>query len=163
MNVTIVCDAPDWEPHLAELEAMARAIGEILATPAEAADVTLMDDETVQDLNLRFRGKDTPTNVLAFPMAAMPSAEHGTRVLIGDVCIAYGTTAAEAAAQGKSLLAHTTHLMVHGLMHLLGHDHESDAEAQSMEAEEVRVLARLGLANPYEVEVPPTRTDEGHD
>ena len=105
--------------------------------------VLLTDDAAVQDLNARFRGKDRPTNVLSFP-AAVSAAPH-----LGDLVLAYGVCAAEAAAQGKSLADHLSHLTVHGLLHLLGRDHEAVAEAEAMEAEERAILASLGVADPY--------------
>lgn len=105
--------------------------------------VLLTDDAAVQDLNARFRGKDRPTNVLSFP-AAVSAAPH-----LGDLVLAYGVCAAEAAAQGKSLADHLSHLTVHGVLHLLGRDHEAEAEAEAMEAEERAILASLGVADPY--------------
>ena len=105
--------------------------------------VLLTDDAAVQDLNARFRGKDRPTNVLSFP-AAVSAAPH-----LGDLVLAYGVCAAEAAAQGKSLADHLSHLTVHGVLHLLGRDHEAEAAAEAMEAEERAILASLGVADPY--------------
>jgi probable rRNA maturation factor len=105
--------------------------------------VLLTDDAAVRDLNARFRGKDRPTNVLSFP-AAVSAAPH-----LGDLVLAYGVCAAEAAAQGKSLADHLSHLTVHGVLHLLGRDHEAEAEAEAMEAEERAILASLGVADPY--------------
>ena len=89
----------------------------------------LTDDETVRDLNNRFRGKDKPTNVLSFP-AAESAAPH-----LGDLVLAHGVCAAEARAQGKALADHLSHLTVHGVLHLLGRDHADDGEAEAMEAE----------------------------
>lgn len=105
--------------------------------------VLLTDDETVRDLNKRFRGKDRPTNVLSFP-AAESAAPH-----LGDLVLAHGVCAAEARAQGKTLADHLSHLTVHGVLHLLGRDHEDDVEAEAMEAEERDILAGLGVADPY--------------
>lgn len=108
--------------------------------------VLLGDDETVRDLNARFRDRDRPTNVLSFPAAEMPGVDPAP---LGDIVLAYGVCAAEAEAQGKTLSNHLTHLVVHGVLHLLGRDHEIEAEAEAMEAEERAVLARLGVADPY--------------
>ena len=105
--------------------------------------VLLTDDAAVHDLNLRFRDRDRPTNVLSFP-AAESAAPH-----LGDLVLAHGVCAAEAAAQGKSLADHVTHLTVHGVLHLLGRDHVDEAEAEAMEAEERTLLASLGVADPY--------------
>jgi probable rRNA maturation factor len=95
-----------------------------------------------QALNARFRGKDAATNVLSFPA---PGADAG----LGDVALALGVCEREAAEQGKTLADHLTHLTAHGVLHLLGYDHESDAEAEAMEARERAILAGLGVADPY--------------
>ena len=105
--------------------------------------VLLTDDAAVQELNARFRDKDRPTNVLSFP-AAESAAPH-----LGDLVLAFGVCAAEARAQGKGLADHLSHLTVHGVLHLLGRDHEAEAEAEAMEAEERAILASLGVADPY--------------
>ena len=105
--------------------------------------VLLTGDAAVQELNGRFRGKDRPTNVLSFP-AAESAAPH-----LGDLVLAYGVCAAEAEVQRKSLADHLSHLTVHGVLHLLGRDHEDEAEAEEMEGEERAILASLGVADPY--------------
>jgi probable rRNA maturation factor len=105
--------------------------------------VLLTDDAAVQEINARFRDRDQPTNVLSFP-AAESAAPH-----LGDLMLAHGVCAAEAAAQGKTLADHLTHLTVHGVLHLLGRDHVDEAEAEAMEAEERTLLASLGVADPY--------------
>ena len=105
--------------------------------------VLLTDDAAVHDLNLRFRDRDRPTNVLSFP-AAESAAPH-----LGDLVLSLGVCSAEAAAQGKSLADHLTHLTVHGVLHLLGRDHVDAVEAEAMEAEERTLLASLGVADPY--------------
>ena len=99
--------------------------------------VLLTDDAAVHDLNARFRDRDQPTNVLSFP-AAESAAPH-----LGDLVLA------SAAAQGKSLADHLTHLTIHGVLHLLGRDHIDEAEAEAMETEERTLLASLGVADPY--------------
>ncbi|WGM46098.1 Endoribonuclease YbeY [Brevundimonas sp. NIBR10] len=109
--------------------------------------VLLTDDATVRDLNTRFRGKDRPTNVLSFPGGDMPMP--GQPLHLGDIVLAFETCRAEAEAQGKSLANHLTHLVVHGVLHLLGRDHEDETEAEAMEAEERTLLASLGVADPY--------------
>ena len=105
--------------------------------------VLLTDDAAVRDLNARFRERDRPTNVLSFP-AAESAAPH-----LGDLVLAHAVCAAEAVAQGKTLADHLTHLTVHGVLHLLGRDHEDEVEAEAMEAEERSILASLGVADPY--------------
>ena len=108
--------------------------------------VLLADDACVQDLNARFRGKAAPTNVLSFPAPAS-AAPH-----LGDIALAYGVCAREAATQDKPLTEHLSHLVVHGVLHLLGYDHTVDAEAEGMEATERAILATLGIADPYRLD-----------
>ena len=110
--------------------------------------ILLTDDATLHDLNSRFRGQDKATNVLSFP--APPSA----RPHLGDVALAFGTCQREANEQSKPLSSHLTHLVAHGVLHLVGYDHESEAEAVVMEALERDVLAGLGLPDPYGDEHP---------
>jgi probable rRNA maturation factor len=109
--------------------------------------VHLADDAHIRALNSQWRGLDKPTNVLSFP-AADP-ARLGEARLLGDIVLAYETVAREAEDEGKPLADHYRHLVVHGFLHLLGFDHETEAEAQAMEAMETRILARLGVADPY--------------
>jgi probable rRNA maturation factor len=106
----------------------------------------LTGDTQIRALNAAFRGKDVATNVLAFPAA--PSAKPH----LGDVALAYGVCTREAQAQGKSLAAHFLHLTIHGVLHLLGYDHETDADAASMEALERALLAGFGVRDPYGLE-----------
>jgi probable rRNA maturation factor len=120
------------------------------AIPAEAAvsgshelTVLLTDDESVRELNARFRGKDSATNVLSFP------APESARPHLGDIALAYGVCAREAETQGKPLAHHLMHLTVHGVLHLLGYDHQTDAEAEDMEGTERAILATLGVPDPY--------------
>lgn len=105
-------------------------------------------DAEIRLMNRDWRGKDKATNVLSFPAADMPLPDGETAPL-GDVVLAYETVAQEAEEQGKTLAHHTSHLIVHGILHLLGYDHENDDEADEMENEERLILARLGIADPY--------------
>lgn len=148
-----------------EDEAWSAAVPDVATVVERAADaaltrdgaegdvvVLLTDDETVRDLNARFRGKDRPTNVLSFPAPPMPPSLAGQdETPLGDIVLAYGVCAAEAEAQGKSLENHLTHLAVHGVLHLLGRDHEVEVEAEEMEGEERAILSGLGISDPYEL------------
>lgn len=120
-----------------------------LAGRREEAQLTIRitDEEEIQTLNRTYRHKDKPTNVLSFPFEAPPGVELP---LLGDIVICAAVVAREAEEQGKSLEAHWAHMVVHGTLHLLGYDHVIDAEAEVMEALEIRLLAGLGYANPYE-------------
>jgi probable rRNA maturation factor len=106
--------------------------------------VLLSSDRRLKSLNRDFRGKDKPTNVLSFPA---PRNSEGYR---GDVALALGVTRREAKAAGKSLSDHAAHLVVHGVLHLAGHDHVRARDAAAMEKLEIAILKRLGIANPYE-------------
>lgn len=105
--------------------------------------VLLADDATLRRLNHQFRRQDKPTNVLSFPSAMQ---ENGA---LGDIAIAYETCQREAQEEGKTLGDHLTHLVIHGTLHLLGYDHETDEEAETMEMLERQILAKLGIADPY--------------
>ena len=117
--------------------------------------VTLTSDERVRELNAKWRNRVKPTNVLSFPMADELDLGRANvssmELLLGDIVLAHGVCEAEAAEKGVPLEQHATHLMVHGMLHLLGYDHHEDSEAADMESREVRALHRLGIANPYEV------------
>jgi len=117
--------------------------------------VRLTGDEEVRELNAQWRGKDSPTNVLSFPMLGENELRMakvaGPELLLGDIILARGVCEAEAADKGVPVEQHAAHLVVHGTLHLLGYDHHDDDHAADMEAREVRALQRLGIANPYEV------------
>lgn len=120
--------------------------GAALLAGAEVS-ILLCDDVRIRDLNREWRGFDKPTNVLSFPAASpQPIAR---RPFLGDIAIALETAALEAETEGKSLRAHVTHLVVHGFLHLIGYDHESDGDADAMERLEIGILAHLGIADPY--------------
>jgi probable rRNA maturation factor len=116
--------------------------------------VRLTDDDEVQQLNAQYRAKDKPTNVLSFPMVqpdlleTLANTDDGEAIL-GDIVLARGVCEREAAEKEITVADHATHLIVHGTFHLLGYDHQGEAEAEAMEALETRALASIGLADPY--------------
>lgn len=147
----------DW-PALAARAvraAIAQAGREELVSGKAVVEVSvrLTGDEEVRALNASWRGKDKATNVLSFPMGeADGPVPEGAEILLGDIVLAAGVCGREAAEKGVSTADHAAHLIVHGTLHLLGHDHvHGDAEAEAMEALERRALATLGIADPYEV------------
>ena len=156
VDVSLSCEA--WLAACPEIEAVAAAAARAaLAEPALPAcqpvvvGIVLTDDAEQRRLNRKYRGKDAATNVLSFPLAdpAAPSPA-GSPILLGDVVLAYETVAREAAEQHKKLPDHLSHLVVHGVLHLLGLDHETDAEAAAMEAREVEIITGLGMPAPYD-------------
>lgn len=152
-------DGLDWDARAGEAVAAALALtpwaGLADAAPLVEVAVRLTGDGEVQALNRDFRGKDRPTNVLSFPqvqadlLAGLANSDDG-EILLGDIVLARETCAREAAEKGVSLADHATHLIVHGTLHLVGYDHMDDPAATAMEALEVKALASLGLANPYD-------------
>lgn len=163
--VDIVVEDDRWEAF--GLEALAdravRAALDQLALPHEGFTLCLMgcDDARILELNGDFRGKAKPTNVLSWPSEERASDDEGgvpeapepgdadDPEPLGDIAISYDTCATEAVEAGKPMADHVTHLVVHGLLHLLGYDHIRDGDATLMEATEVRILAQLGLSDPY--------------
>ena len=146
--VDVVIASVRWRRNPAAAQLVRRAIAAAAPAAMRGAElsVTLTGDRAIRALNRRWRGRNKPTNVLSFPAAP---ATRGAPRLIGDIVIAYETTAAEARAEGKRFDHHLAHLAVHGFLHLLGYDHESDDEADAMERRERRILAKLGIPDPY--------------
>ena len=131
---------------------MAWTMAASVAAAGPEVGLVLTDDAEIAGLNLRFRGIEGATNVLSFPSGetATDGADiDGPPVLLGDIVIALETTAREAERDGKPMVDHLQHLVVHGLLHLLGYDHGRDRDAASMESLEVEILSRLGVPNPY--------------
>lgn len=156
-GITLVVEDQGWRSH--------RGIQARVKQAADAArkavklkggfTILLADDKKLRALNLDFRGKDKPTNVLSFPGAdgffhGRPAGRFASAdAHAGDIAIAYGVTRKEAEQAGKSLADHVTHLVIHGVLHLAGYDHERPKEAKVMEPLEVKILKRLGIADPY--------------
>jgi probable rRNA maturation factor len=125
----------------------AAAVGAV-ADGASELSVVFSDDAHVRKLNGDWRGKDKPTNVLSFPAFPLQPGQ-ALPPMLGDIVLAYETVAGEAERDGKPLEHHISHLVIHGLLHLLGHDHDEDAAAEAMETLETRALARLAIPDPY--------------
>lgn len=143
LEVQAATDSPDLPSH----EDFRRwAAAAVTRTEAELL-VRIVDVEESAELNVRYRDKQGPTNVLSFPFVVPPGV---TSELLGDLVICAPLVRQEAEAQGKATQAHWAHLTVHGVLHLQGYDHQTDAEAAIMEAEEIAILGKLGYPNPYE-------------
>lgn len=170
LDLTVSIATGVWHAEVPDVEAIGRRAAQAAfaaAAPSSSlagveASLILCDDGELHRLNNDYRGVDKATNVLAFPAMAVntePAPDDATRIgetasdrlpqVLGDIFIAFATAAAEAADQGKTLGDHLSHLVVHGMLHLLGYDHVASAEAERMEELEVAVLAGLGIADPY--------------
>ncbi|QQP89387.1 rRNA maturation RNase YbeY [Skermanella sp. TT6] len=167
LEISVGLEAGDWEDLVADAEGRVEAAARAAFAAAEHPDVlrgaaaaemslVLADDAMVRTLNRDYRGKDKPTNVLSFALlddagdADDDLASHpGMPILIGDVILACETVRREAAEQGKPVEDHLTHLVIHGVLHLLGYDHETDPDADRMERLETSILAGMGIADPY--------------
>jgi len=156
IDIDILVEAGGWPPEesLAALceAAVSAAVAELDIDPDAASELSIVftDDAQIQALNGEWRGKDKPTNVLSFP--AFPHVPgDDLPPMLGDIVLAYETIAAEATLEAKTFEHHLSHLVVHGFLHLLGHDHETSDEAETMETAERRILARLAIADPYAV------------
>lgn len=155
-DIDIFTEAGDWATALPDAEALTERVIAAVCTAVDGVpegaelSVLLTDDIHIQVLNRDWRGKDKPTNVLSFP--GDDDAENlppGAPILLGDIALAFETTTLEAKTQEKMLAHHFSHLMVHGMLHLLGFDHETQAEADAMEPLEIEILDGLGIASPY--------------
>ncbi|MFB9978873.1 rRNA maturation RNase YbeY [Mesorhizobium kowhaii] len=152
VEIDISVEAGDWpdEASLTRLvdRAVAAAFAETGVAGRSELSLVFSDDAHVRTLNAGWRGKDNPTNVLSFP--AFPLVQGAPLPpMLGDIVLAAETVAREAALEDKPVENHITHLVIHGLLHLLGYDHETDAEAEAMEAIERASLARLAIPDPY--------------
>ena len=161
-EIDVAIEDPRWESVAPDLEAFViRAVEAGLAVapapPEGPVEISILraTDAVVQDLNRTWRGKDKPTNVLSFPMvqpdllATVSQNSDDGELLLGDIVLAHGVCAREAAERGIAVGDHFTHLVVHGTLHLLGYDHMTDDEGDAMEEIERAALADLGVADPY--------------
>lgn len=154
IDLTVALEEPRWLEVIPDLEHFCTEVVEhvladvenVPAAPLEVACV-FVGDAAIHDLNAEYRGKDAPTNVLSF--ATEDELLPGVPAVLGDVVLSLDTILREALAQNKTPRDHTAHLIVHGLLHLLGFDHESEEDAEEMESREVQLLFELGIANPY--------------
>jgi probable rRNA maturation factor len=150
LDVAVSVSCPAWITALPGAQDLCKGAAQAAFVAAASgiawaeASLMLTDDTMMRDLNRTYRSQDKPTNVLAFPGLDTMDVP-GTPVMLGDVVVAYETAAAEAAHSRTALADHLSHLIVHGILHLLGHDHESDADAERMEGLESLALASLGV------------------
>ncbi len=154
ISIDITVESAGWPPEEAlralSANAVEAAVTELGLKPPAGCELSLLftDDAAMQVLNRDWRGKDKPTNVLSFP--AFPTKLGGKLPpMLGDIAIARQTVEREAVEEGKPFEHHLSHMVVHGLLHLIGYDHEVDDEAEVMEAAERRILARLAIPDPY--------------
>lgn len=168
-HVDVIVEDSGWDDPTALITAAVGAtLGHLGLDPAGyEVSVLCCDDARIRALNAEFRGKDAPTNVLSWPAVDLAPESRGAPplppdpgdpdnpVALGDIALALGVCRAEAAAAGKPFSDHLTHLVVHATLHLLGHDHETEPEADLMESCERAILAGLGIPDPYEAEPGP--------
>ena len=151
LSTLVECDA--WNQHegfealASEVIAAAVAVTKIKLAKGAEVSLLLCDDARIREINREWRGLDKPTNVLSFPAA--PRALLAKSPAVGDIAIAHETVAREAVEEGKTFRDHYMHMVAHGFLHLLGYDHETDAEAEEMEGLEISILGALGVADPY--------------
>ena len=162
LRIEVLIHSRKWkaEPQASAIARKAiQAAASVASTPPAELAIVLTDDLAIHALNREWRGHNKPTNVLSFPAPRLPPALAGERragghkrprpAALGDIVIAFETTAREAAAEGKPLRHHLSHLAIHGFLHLVGHDHENERDAKRMELLEVKILAGLGVPDPY--------------
>ncbi len=152
MPLSIVIEDESWKVIRGLKSLTEKAVDAALTTSTRNKEVTILfaDDAALKTLNNDWRGKNKPTNVLSFPAQKNLKIPRGETKPLGDIALAFETVAKEAEASGKTIRDHTTHLIIHGVLHLLGYDHIDDADATKMEAKEIRILKKLGIADPYQ-------------
>lgn len=153
IEIDLALEDPRWQAELPEIETLiAKASAAAFDGAKHMSDgllsILLADDAQLAELNQNFRGKAGPTNILSFPPAEMP-LEPDTPPLLGDLALAFETMQREATNAAIPLSHHLQHLIVHGALHLLGYDHETDPDAEKMEALETAILSRIGIPDPY--------------
>lgn len=154
IDVEACWSAGEWDALALRATQVAAQVAPELGNPRLTASLIFTSDEAIRQLNRDWRGKDKPTNVLSFPMlertALLALPDKGPPELLGDIALAQETCAREAAEKGIPIEDHASHLIIHGLLHLAGYDHEISAEeADAMERLEIKALAQLGVADPY--------------
>lgn len=146
-SIEVMVQSPRWKKQPRATAIVRKAIqaaAKATSTRHPELAIVLTDDSAIRTLNREWRGFDKPTNVLSFPAAQLQAGDS-----LGDVIIAFQTVAREAAGEGKPFKHHLAHLSVHGFLHLLGYDHETDRDAKKMERLEVKILSGLGVPDPY--------------
>jgi probable rRNA maturation factor len=147
LSIDVLVESPLWKdlPDApADVRKAINAAAAAISSPGGEVAVMLADDATLRRLNRQWRGIDKPTNVLSFPASG-----SATTAMLGDIVIAYETLARESRDEGKEIVHHLSHLVVHGFLHLMGYDHQNDSDADTMEKLETDILARLRVPDPY--------------
>jgi probable rRNA maturation factor len=150
LKIDVLIDSGQWKKTGKIRQVVRRAISEAVAVQSTSGSelaIVLTDDSAIRQLNRLWRGVDAPTNVLSFPAATKQDADEPAH--LGDIVLAYETIAREAGDESKPLAHHVAHLVVHGYLHLLGFDHERNADAEEMEQTERKILRRLAIPDPY--------------
>ncbi len=152
MPLNVIVESDSWKAIRGLKSLTEKAVDAALTAVAKNKEITILfaDDVALKTLNRDWRSKNKPTNVLSFPAAQGVKLPRGQTTPLGDIALAFETVAKEAEASGISLKDHTTHLIVHGVLHLLGYDHIDDADATKMEAKEISILKKLGIVDPYQ-------------
>ena len=150
LQIDIQMQSPLWDAQPLAAQTIRAAIGaaaSILSTAGGEVSIVLTNDSAIRDLNRGWRGIDKPTNVLSFPVSSQTIS--GETRLLGDIVIAYETLERECDDENRIFLHHLAHLAVHGFLHLIGYDHQTDVQAEEMEGLESKIMMRLNLPDPY--------------